>query len=208
MKPLIDFTLNEYVEKAKDKTSVPGGGSVCALSGALSASLTTMVMKLSDKELDNTEIKDLAKFLQRETNILVKNIDLDSTAFDQVLQAMKLPKETEEEIELRNNKMEQGYIHAIDVPMNTIKSARKIINLQNLLCNRVNKYAMTDIAIGADLALTAANGAAMTIELNMKSLKDEQTKEEYQKELDYFLSAIKYDHDKILSIIRRRLSEL
>ena len=120
---LIDLSLNQYIEKAMDKTSVPGGGSVAALCGALSASLAVMVLRLSGVDDIICDLYDV------HSEFLKENIDKDSSSFDDVLKAFKLPKDTEKDIKIRSDAIQKGYIKAIDVPLSTMEESGKILSL-------------------------------------------------------------------------------
>lgn len=174
---LIDLSVSQYIEKAADKTSMPGGGSVAALCGALASSLAVMVLKLSGVDDITWGLYDVhSEFLQ-------ENIDKDSTSFDDVLKAFKLPKNTEEEIKIRSAAIQKGYIKAIDVPLSTMEEAGKVLDLMAKHLPLMGEEAFSDALIAADLARTALRGAAHTVRLNLASLKDETLKASYEKRM-------------------------
>lgn len=174
---LIDLSVGQYIEKAADKTSMPGGGSVAALCGALASSLAVMVLKLSG-------IDDITWGLYEvHSEFLQENIDKDSTSFDDVLKAYKLPKNTEEEIKIRSAAIQKGYIKAIDVPLSTMEEACKVLDLMAKHLPLMGEEAFSDALIAADLARTAVRGASHTVRLNLASLKDEELKASYEKRM-------------------------
>lgn len=174
---LIDLSVGQYIEKAADKTSMPGGGSVAALCGALASSLAVMVLKLSGVDDITWGLYDVhSEFLQ-------ENIDKDSTSFDDVLKAFKLPKNTEEETKIRSAAIQKGYIKAIDVPLSTMEEAGKVLDLMAKHLPLMGEEAFSDALIAADLARTAVYGAAHTVHLNLASLKDEELKASYEKRM-------------------------
>ena len=174
---LIDLSVSQYIEKAADKTSMPGGGSVAALCGALASSLAVMVLKLSGVDDITWGLYDVhSEFLQ-------ENIDKDSTSFDDVLKAFKLPKNTEEETKIRSAAIQKGYIKAIDVPLSTMEEAGKVLDLMAKHLPLMGEEAFSDALIAADLARTALRGAAHTVRLNLASLKDETLKASYEKRM-------------------------
>lgn len=174
---LIDLSVSQYIEKAADKTSMPGGGSVAALCGALASSLAVMVLKLSGVDDITWGLYDVhSEFLQ-------ENIDKDSTSFDDVLKAFKLPKNTEEEIKIRSAAIQKGYIKAIDVPLSTMEESGKVLDLMAKHLPLMGEEAFSDALIAADLARTALRGAAHTVRLNLASLKDETLKASYEKRM-------------------------
>lgn len=171
---LIDLSLNQYIEKAMDKTSVPGGGSVAALCGALSASLAVMVLRLSGADDIICDLYDAHSEFLRE------NVDKDSTSFDDVLKAFKLPKDTEKDIKIRSDAIQKGYIKAIDVPLSTMEESGKILSLMAEHLPLMGEEAFSDTLIASDLARSAVRGAAHTVRLNLASLKDKNLKASYE----------------------------
>lgn len=171
---LIDLSLNQYIEKAMDKTSVPGGGSVAALCGALSASLAVMVLRLSGVDDIICDLYDV------HSEFLKENIDKDSSSFDDVLKAFKLPKDTEKDIKIRSDAIQKGYIKAIDVPLSTMEESGKILSLMAEHLPLMGEEAFSDTLIASDLARSAVRGAAHTVRLNLASLRDEELKVSYE----------------------------
>ncbi|MDY3118316.1 MAG: cyclodeaminase/cyclohydrolase family protein [Peptoniphilus sp.] len=173
---LIDMQLKDYILKARDKTSVPGGGSIAALAGALSASLSMMVLNLSGAEDKTQEYDEFSKILEA-------NIDEDSTSFDDVLKAFRLPKETEEEKKVRAIAIEEGYKRAIDVPLSTMEAVYGIVKKLKGHQSCIGKEALSDLYMVADLALCAFHGAKHTAEINIDAIKDEAAKAVYREKI-------------------------
>lgn len=202
-KKLIDYSLEEYIEKAKDKSSIPGGGSICALCGALCGALGIMVERLShgDEELSQETIESLTVRISQ----LKENIDRDAHSFNQVLEAMKLPKETESDCRVRANAMEAGYIHATEVPMSVIESTLESLKILHFIAARGSIYAITDASIAADLGLTSIRGAAMTARLNISQIKDKRLKLEMAEKIDSSLTEAVKLHQQIQREVEGKL---
>ncbi len=200
---LINRSVEEYVEKTKDTSSIPGGGSICALCGALSGSLGIMVEKLSHRGagIDEISINELS----RQIDQLKINIDRDAHSFNQVLEAMKLPKETEGEREVRAQAMEAGYIHATEVPVEVIEGAVEILKLLLPIAKRGSIYAITDTYIAADLALTSIKGAAMTASLNIGHMKNEVIRKAMSDKIKNGLDLGERYHQEIQSEVRKMM---
>lgn len=173
---LADMSLTDYIKKAEDTSSVPGGGSIAALCGALSASLAAMVLNLSGAE-------EQAKTYGEFSEVLRKNIDDDSTSFDDVLKAFRMAKTTEEEKKIRSLAIEEGYKRAIDVPLSTMEAALGVVETLKVQEEFIGDEALSDLYMAADLALTAFNGAKDTAMLNAAALKDEATRGVYMEKI-------------------------
>ncbi len=192
---LVDMSLNDYIIKAQDKSSVPGGGSVAALCGALAASLAAMVLKLSGAEEQAKEYDIFSKQLRR-------NIDDDSTSFDGVLKAFRMPKTTEEEKKARRLAIEEGYKEAIEVPILTMQSSCLIV--ERLIKHEayIGDEALSDLYLAADLAITAFNGAKDTAMINIKALKDDATRAVYEDKIEDIIERMAEAYDRLQATYR------
>lgn len=192
---LVDMSLYDYIIKAQDKSSVPGGGSVAALCGALAASLAAMVLNLSGAE-------DMAKEYDIFSKQLRANIDDDSTSFDGVLKAFRMPKTTEEEKKARRLAIEEGYKEAIDVPILTMQSSYLIISTLIKHEAYIGDEALSDLYLAADLALTAFNGAKDTAMINVEALKDDATRAVYEDKIESMMETMTEAYDRLQATYR------
>ena len=192
---LVDMSLYDYIIKAQDKSSVPGGGSVAALCGALAASLAAMVLNLSGAE-------DMAKEYDIFSKQLRANIDDDSTSFDGVLKAFRMPKTTEEEKKGRRLAIEEGYKEAIDVPILTMQSSYLIIYTLIKHEAYIGDEALSDLYLAADLALTAFNGAKDTAMINVEALKDDATRAVYEDKIESMMETMTEAYDRLQATYR------
>lgn len=192
---LVDMSLNDYIIKAQDKSSVPGGGSVAALCGALAASLASMVLNLSGAEEQAKEYDIYSKQLRA-------NIDDDSTSFDGVLKAFRMPKTTEEEKKARRLAIEEGYKEAIDVPILTMQCSYLIIHTLIKHEAYMGDEALSDLYLAADLALTAFNGAKDTAVLNIKALRDDATRAVYEDKIEDIIERMADEYDRLQATYR------
>lgn len=164
---LLGLSLEDYIEKAKDSSSLPGGGSACALAGALAGSLTLMAGRLSN--IEDWPYDRLEDAIER----LKENIDIDGQAFDGVLEARRLPQKTQEEAQVRDKALEKAYLHAISVPMETAAQALNVLaGLNNMQEDLDFKRVQADAAIARDLGFLAFEGAIKTAIGNLEGIKD------------------------------------
>lgn len=211
---LIENTLKEYVSQAASSDPTPGGGSVSALVGSLGGALTNMVgnltigKKVFDEIPDDAQQKmqENAKKIEQLTEELVKIVDLDATAFDGVMEAFKLPKETDEEKKARSEAIQEGYKHALEVPLKCSKKCLEILELQDVFANYGNINAITDVGVGTLLAYSALEGALFNVTINLKSIKDETYKKAKEEEVNKLLSDGKTLKEELLKIVYKRLA--
>jgi glutamate formiminotransferase / formiminotetrahydrofolate cyclodeaminase len=185
-----DFTLADtagtFAELVASNNPVPGGGSVAAHSGMLAASLGQMVCNLT---LGKKKYADVQPRVEEIKGELVKLggwlrdfITEDARSFDAVMQAFKLPKESDEQKEARKQAIDTATRGAILVPMETAKASREVLRLLAELATIGNQNALSDVGVGAQLALTAAKGASYNVAINLSSLADENEAAQFRDE--------------------------
>ncbi len=181
----------DFVDEVSRDSPAPGGGSVAALSGALGAALSTMVANLSTSksgfEKHKKKLAEIAKKGQKTKDLLVKAIDEDTNAFDEVIKAMRMPKDTEEEKVKRNIAMQKGYQSATLVPLKTVENCRDALNLCMYISEIMDEGMASDVGSGALMANAGAVAAAYNVRINLKSIEDKK-----------FSSATKKNVDKLL----------
>ena len=178
---LVDLKISEFADELSRDSPAPGGGSVAALSGALSASLISMVAALTHNKKkykkyweDVEKIGKDAQSLKREFLLL---IDRDTEAFDEFMMAMKLPKKTNEEKLLRDIELEKAMKHAIAIPMQTLKLTNNLLKLSDEIVNKGNTNAISDAGVSALMAYSAAYGAYLNVQINLAGIHDESYRE-------------------------------
>ncbi len=174
---LQDMTLTTFSEALASSAATPGGGCAAALTGALGAGLAAMVARntaASDKYADRAdEMNAVAAEADALRAELVRQVDADAAAFDQVMAAFRLPKETPEEQAARSEAIQAGYKAAVDPPLRVCTQSVRVLELAAQVAERGNPNAASDAGVAALLAAAALEGAAMNVEINLGSIKDE-----------------------------------
>ena len=207
---LVDKTIKDFLIETASDNPAPGGGSVAALCGSLGAALATMVCNLTigrDKYKEFEEDFKKAK-LEVENNItkLQKLIDDDTNAFNDVMAAFKLPKETDEQKNARSEAIQKGYKKAISVPLETAKIALKTLSFMELIVSKGNQNAITDGAVGALASETSIKGALLNIKINLTSIKDQNYVNEVKKTISDIETSMNTYLQTILSIVEKALN--
>ena len=174
---LVDKNIKDFLIETASDSPAPGGGSIAALCGALGAALGSMVCNLTigkEKNLSvEGEFRDLKPKLEQNMSKLTKLIDDDTNAFNDVMSAFKLPKDTDEQKVKRSEAIQHGYKKAISVPLETAQTALNTLSLMELIVTKGNQNAITDGAVGALTSQTAIKGALLNIKINLTTIKDE-----------------------------------
>ncbi len=211
---LIEKSLKEYILEASSGSPTPGGGSVSALVASLGAALTQMVGNLTfDKKTYDELSKEIKDKLENNFNLLEEKmlilndiIDEDSKAFDGVMEAFKMPKDTEEEKKARSNKIQEGYKKALEVPLRCSEECFKVLELQEVFAFYGNKNAITDVGVGALLAYAGMEGALLNVKINLLSIKDEKYKKEIEERINVLLEEGHNLKEEIMKTVYIRLS--
>ncbi len=200
---LTDLKVNEFLEQTASGIPVPGGGSVSALSAALGAGLTEMVANLTVKkkgyEAVEARMQDIAEKGRCLRNKLAAAADKDANAYNNVLAAYKMPKNTEAEQEARSRAIQEAMQNAARVPMAVAYDALQVMDLAEKVIREGNRNAVSDGAVGAMMARTAVLGALFNVRINLSSVKDKVFVEEMTREVEKLESRIHEREKEILS---------
>jgi len=177
---LLKVNLREFCNETLSDSPAPGGGSVAALMGALGASLGGMVANLSagkrgwDDRLEY--FSDRAVKGQQLKDELLSLVDEDTAAFNKVMDAFALPKESAEEKAARSAAIEQATKHAAEIPFKAMETAFKSYQLLSEMADKGNPASISDVGVGALATRACIEGAAMNVRINLAGLKDEKLK--------------------------------
>jgi len=176
--PLASLTIKSFLSELASNSPAPGGGSVAALVGALGTGLSSMVCNLTigkEKYVDvQEEIKDVLKKSEDVRKKLTELIDKDTNAFNDVIKAFRMPKETENQKEKRSRTIQEGYITAARVPLETAKTCEKILDISRIVAEKGNKSSITDAAVSALMAQAGVHSAILNVKINLSSIKDKE----------------------------------
>lgn len=182
-----DMTIEAFAQLTASNEPVPGGGSISALAGALAAALAEMVAGLTIGKKKYAEVEDEMKAvvapMRKLQEQLLLDIQRDSASFDLYMQALTLPKDTDEEKAARTAAMQEGLKAAVKVPLSVANAAYQILPVAELMVQKGNQTAVTDALVATMMARTAALGALFNVKINLQSIKDEAFVAETAKEV-------------------------
>ena len=173
-----NMTINEFAKIVASDSPVPGGGSIAALCGALGAALAEMVANLTvtkKKYADSKEeMTDIISKASQLRDKLLNYIEEDSLAYNKVMEAYKLPKETEKEKAYRRDRIQEGLKVAASVPLKVAETSFEIFPLAEAVVLRGNVSSVTDALVGAMMSRTGVLSAVLNIRINLDSIKDDE----------------------------------
>lgn len=175
-KKLVDMNLTAFADETASESPAPGGGSIAAYAGAMGASLATMVANLSSHKRgwDDRweEFSVWAEKGQAIKNELLHLVDEDTAAFNKIMDAFGLPKESDEEKAARSAAIQAATKYAIQVPFRVMEVTHSSFELIKAMAEVGNPNSVTDAGVGALCARTAVIGAHLNVKINASGLKD------------------------------------
>jgi glutamate formiminotransferase/formiminotetrahydrofolate cyclodeaminase len=189
--PLVLRATFDFVDEVSRDTPAPGGGSVAALAGALGGALTAMVANLSiplgDFDAQYDTLSSIAERAQELKDALVRGVDEDTRAFDSVIEAMRMAKDTEEEREARAEAMREGYKAATRVPLANVELCVEVLRLCAEIASLASPQMISDVGTAALLADAGARAAAYNVRINLPETGDEGFSEEMREAVEALL---------------------
>lgn len=178
--PLASLSLRGFIEEVANRSSAPGGGSASAAIAAIGAGLGSMVAKLTygvrKFEDVDAEMRRIIPPLHKAAMALIPMVDADTNAFNDYMDALRLPKATEEEAKIRTEKMQDGLKKAIEVPLTTMRLADAAWEAMIDVAKYGNIASKSDVEVGARSLEVGIWGAYKNVLINMPGIKDETFK--------------------------------
>jgi len=195
MKKLADLTTARFTEELASQSPAPGGGSVAAYAGSLSAALCAMVARLTVGKKKYAVVWEKMETViaraDRLSGQLIELMDADTDAYNQVVAAFKLPKETDRDKAARSQAIQTATRHAAEVPLNTLRAAAEIVDLIEPVIAQGNSNCITDAGTAVQLLQTASLAAAYNVRINIGSLKDKAFADRCAAEVDESIAGIR-----------------
>ena len=172
---LIDRTVRDFVDELSTDSPAPGGGSVAALAGALSASLSAMVGSLTFSKKGMESARSAMERAGRDAQALkdwfLAAVDRDTDAFNGVLTAMRMPRKTEDDVAARDAAMAAANLEATLVPLTVLERSVEALELALVAALDGNPNSVSDAGVAAACAVAAAEGAALNVRINLSGLE-------------------------------------
>ncbi|MDR0981709.1 MAG: glutamate formimidoyltransferase [Culturomica sp.] len=205
-KRLVDMSLTDFTDETAYESPAPGGGSIAACMGAMSAALGTMVANLSSHKRgwderweEFSQWAEKGKALQ---NKLIKLIDEDTNAFNKIMTAYDLPKKTEVEKKIRSQAIQTATRFAAEVPFKTMQLCFESMLIAAKMVEIGNPNSVTDAGVAALAARSGVIGAFLNVKVNASGLEDKEFAEKLIKEAETLVEKAKQKETEILSRIK------
>jgi formiminotetrahydrofolate cyclodeaminase len=209
MTKLVKQNIKMFLDEVASNSPAPGGGSVAALAGALGAALTSMVCNLTKAKQGYEEVQDeIAEVLEKSEELrkdLTDLIDKDTDAFNEVMKALQMPKETEEQKEQRRTILQTAFKQAAEIPLETARKCVQILHVAHIVAEKGNKNSISDAAVSALMAQTGVQAAMLNVRINLSSIKDPDYVQQVTTELHELLQNAMQKSTEILNIVEKNL---
>ena len=207
---LVSMSVRDFVNETASDSAAPGGGSISALTGAMGAALGTMVANLSaikkgwEDRLE--EFSPWAAEGQQLKDKLVALVDEDTRAFDAIMSAFGLPKDTPEQVAERKQAIQDASKYATEVPFRTMQTAFDCLPLLKQMAEHGNPNSLSDVGVGALCIKTAVRGAWLNVLINAQGLSDKSWADNIVAEAKALLAKNHAACDEIILGIEAKLS--
>jgi glutamate formiminotransferase/formiminotetrahydrofolate cyclodeaminase len=208
-KKLVQMNLAAFAGETASESPAPGGGSVSAYAGALGVSLATMVANISShkagwdsrwKEFSTWAMKGMA--LQSE---LLSLVDEDTKAFNRIMEAFGLPKDTEADKSARKAAIQDATRGAIEVPLKVMKKSYESFEIIKAMVLEGNPNSVTDAGVGALCARTAVKGAFLNVKINASGLEDKEFVKKVMEEGSAIEASAVQLEEEIMEMVQRKI---
>ena len=167
--------LHDFLGELASDSPTPGGGSVAALSGAMAAALTSMVANLTVGKKKYVDVEEDMKRVLGESEALrvelTQMVGEDAEAFDRVMAAMKLPKETPEDEARRSAALQAALVDAAMVPLAVMEKCALVVDLARVAAEKGNRNAVSDAGVAALLARAGSQAARLNVLINLSGIR-------------------------------------
>ena len=209
-KSLVQMNLRQFCNETLSDSPAPGGGSVAALMGALGVSLGGMAANLSagkrgweDKLSYFSEWAVKAQVLKDELLFLV---DEDTAAFNKVMVAFGLPKESTDEKAIRSVAIQSANKYAAEIPLRVMQTALKSYEILSEMAEKGNPASISDVGVGLLATRACIDGAAMNVRINLGGLKDVKAKSSLKEAFEAVSAKSESEYQRINQVVQSKLS--
>lgn len=205
-----DETIEGFLDKLASDSATPGGGSAAAILGSMGAALISMISNLTIGKPKYKDVEeDLRKVVEKSEKLrgeLLGMIEDDVAAFDAVMGAYGMPRDTDEQKAKRSEAIQSALKQATDVPLKCVEACRAVIELGEIASEKGNLNVISDAGVGVLSAYAGLRSAALNVYTNVKMIKDESFTKDRLSRLEKLVGTAESATEKSYDIVRKKLS--
>ena len=176
---LFDLSLRDFIDELSRNSPAPGGGSVSALAGSLSAALVSMVINLSNFK-GNYKYGAKAQTIKDKYIFLIEE---DSKAFERVMSAFRMKKKSKLDQKERSKAIQNAYKNAVGPPLQMLEITSDVLKIIKNIANSINKNCLSDLGVAIEMIESCSSGAIMNININLEEIQDTRYKNKMNKKV-------------------------
>ncbi|MDJ0623886.1 MAG: glutamate formimidoyltransferase [Desulfocapsaceae bacterium] len=203
--PLATLSVREFIEEVAARTSAPGGGSVSAAVAALGIGLGSMVAKLTHgvRKFDDVQTHMISSIppLHNLTEEIIPMIDADTNAFNEYVEGLRMPRNSEAEKKARREKMQSGLKTAIKIPLTTMRLGDQAWGPLLEVARYGNPASKSDVQVGARALEVGIWGAYQNVLINMEGVEDTTFKKDILAEAEAIMTRAEKQCSTVLKIL-------
>lgn len=209
MSQIKDKPVTAFLDELASSAATPGGGSAAAIMGGMGAALVSMVCNLTIGKKAYVEVegdmKDLLAKAEALRAQLTDFIRADVEAFDGLMAAYGLPKDTDEQKAARSAAIQEGLKKATDAPLACARACADVIALSRVAAEKGNTNVVSDAGVAALAAVAALRSAALNVDINVPSIKDADFAASRRAETDALLAKWVAEADRVVEVVKSKL---
>ncbi|WP_018228785.1 methenyltetrahydrofolate cyclohydrolase [Methyloversatilis universalis] len=209
MSQIKDKPVTAFLDELASSAATPGGGSAAAIMGGMGAALVSMVCNLTIGKKAYVEVEGEMKYLLAKAETLRATltdfIRADVEAFDGLMAAYGLPKDTDEQKAARSAAIQDGLKKATDAPLACARACADVIALSLIAAEKGNTNVVSDAGVAALAAVAALRSAALNVDINVPSIKDADFAASRRAETDALLAKWVAEADRVVEVVKSKL---
>src|SRR5579883_2678298 len=207
---MIDISIDDFLNRLASRDATPGGGSSAAVMGSMGAALVSMVCNVSFGKKGCEAVRGELETVLAEAELLRRRLaDMvreDIAAFDALMAAYKLPKDTEQAKERRSQAIQSSLRRATEVPLDCARTSARVIRLARRAGDLGHREVVSDAGVGVLAAHAAARSAALNVFINAPTLKDRAFADAAVAEIDKLLAECAVESESVYTLVRAKLA--
>ena len=210
MTQIKDTAIEPFLDQLASSAATPGGGSAAAIIGAMGAALVGMVCNLTigkkkyaEVEAEMQDVLAKSDALRRKLTSMIQD---DVKAFDAVMGAYGMPKDTDADKQARDKAIQAALKLATDVPLACAYAAREVIDLAAIAADKGNLNVISDAGVGVLAGYAALRSAALNVFTNARMITDKTFAEAKLKELNELLAGAEGTTEKAYGVVKGKVS--
>lgn len=201
-------TVNDYLARLASREPTPGGGAAAALHAAQGAALVAMVARYTTGTKYERHAELVTRIISTADELVVQALrlaDADQDAFQGVIDAYKLPTDTDALKAARTAAIQDALILAANTPAELILLAGAVVDLATELFEVANANVISDVAAAVDAARAAATTARVNIDINVVAIKDTEARSRLAEQTDGIEDKVILAADSLVKRVRERI---